>query len=134
MPTMAVRHDGGVSSVVEARGHRITADVPPQMGGEDRGPTPVELLTGALGSCIVFYVSRWCKEAKLPHDGMQVDLDYVLDMEAHCVPVINVQVRMPQGFPQEREAALLKVAEHCTVHNTLCSPPRIGVTVAGQGG
>jgi len=130
MPEMSVKHTEGVASVMAARGHQVRVDTPPAMGGQDSGPTPVELLTGALGSCIVFYVARWAREAGVPYAGMEVKLDYVLDMEAHCVPVINVDIRMPAGFPQDRRESLLRVAEHCTVHNTLCSPPRITVTVA----
>jgi len=130
MPMMTVKHERGVSSTITVRGHRITADVPEKMGGEDRGPTPVDLLTGSLGACIALYVARWCQQAKVPYEGFEVDLDYVLDMEAHCVPVMSAKVRMPAGFPQERLGALLKVAQGCTVHNTLCSLPKIEVTVA----
>jgi len=130
MPEMLVKHTHGVASTIETRGHRVDVDAPPSMGGEDTGPTPVELLAGALGSCIVFYVARWAREAGLPYEGMQVKLDYVLDMEAHCVPVINVEITMPEDFPAARKEALMRVAEHCTVHNTLCSPPRITMAQA----
>jgi uncharacterized OsmC-like protein len=129
MAKMVVKHEGGVASSINVRGHKVMVDVPETMGGQDRGPTPVDLLAGSLGSCIAFYVSRWCREAKLPYEGLEVDIDYVLDMEAHCVPVLSANVRMPADFPKDRQAALLKVAEHCTVHNTLCSLPKIEVTV-----
>jgi uncharacterized OsmC-like protein len=49
MPTLFVRHEGGMSSSLNVRGHKIIADVPPEMGGDDRGPTPVDLLAGSLG-------------------------------------------------------------------------------------
>jgi len=99
------------------------------MGGEDRGPTSVELLAGSLGTCIVFYVARWCKETKLDCEGFSVEVEFVHDMEAHCVPVLNVKLILPKGFPEARKAALLKVAHSCTVHNTLCRIPKIQVTV-----
>lgn len=130
MPEMSVKHTHGVASTMHARTHDVKVDAPPQMGGEDTGPTPVELLTGALGSCIVFYVARWAREAGVPYEGMEVKLDYVLDMEAHCVPVINVEIVMPHGFPEDRRDSVMRVAEHCTVHHTLCSPPRITLTLA----
>jgi uncharacterized OsmC-like protein len=100
------------------------------MGGNDRGPTPVDLLAGSLGTCIAFYVARWCAQSGIPHEGFEVDMDYVHDREAHCVPVMKVSVRMPAGFPEERRPALLKVAMSCTVHNTLCSIPQIEIAVA----
>jgi uncharacterized OsmC-like protein len=130
MSMMVVKHEGGMASSINVRGHKVMADVPPAMGGEDRGPTPVDLLAGSLGTCIAFYVARWCKQARVPHEGFEVDLDYVHDREAHCVPVMKVSLRMPADFPGERRDALLKVATSCTVHNTLCSLPQIEIVVA----
>ncbi len=130
MPTLVVKHEGGMASRINVRGHKLIADVPPEMGGNDRGPTPVDLLAGSLGTCIAFYVARWCAQAGIPHEGFEVDMDYVHDREAHCVPVMKVSVRMPAGFPEERRPALLKVAMSCTVHNTLCSIPQIEIAVA----
>lgn len=130
MPTMTVKHEGGVASSFNARGHRVLADVPEKMGGQDRGPTPVELFAGSLGSCIAFYVARWCTERDLPFEGFQIELDYLLDMEAHCIPVVNVRIEMPADFPEGRHDALLRVAEHCTVHNTICAVPKVNISVA----
>jgi uncharacterized OsmC-like protein len=133
MPTLTVKHEGGMSSSMNVRGHKVIADVPPEMGGEDRGPTPVDLLAGSLGTCIAFYIARWCKEAQIACDGFQVKVDYVHDRENHCVPVLGVEVLMSEGFPEGRKSALLRVAKACTVHNTLCRPPEITVTI-GSGG
>jgi putative redox protein len=129
MAMMVVKHENGVSSSINVRGHTVVADAPPAMGGQDRGPTPVDLLAGSLGACIAFYVARYCQQANVPYEGFEVDLDYVHDREAHCVPELSAVVRMPEGFPKEREAALLKVARGCTVHNTLCTLPKIDVAI-----
>lgn len=110
----------------------MIADVPPEMGGDDRGPTPVDLLAGSLGTCIAFYIARWCKEAQIACDGFQVKVDYIHDRENHCVPVLGVEVSMPATFPHARKPALLKFAKQCTVHNTLCRLPEITVAVAPE--
>ena len=34
---------------------------------------------------------------------------------------------LPEGVPQDKRAALLAVASHCTVHNTLEHPPQVSV-------
>jgi len=130
MPTLTVKHEGGVASTIHVRGHQVVVDVPPQMGGEDRGPTPVDLLAGSLGSCVAVYVARYCREVKLPHEGFEVEVEYVHDMETSCVPALKVRIRMPADFPEARRAALMKVAEHCTVHNTLCRLPEIEMAFA----
>lgn len=129
MPTLTVKHEGGMASSINVRGHKVIVDVPQEMGGEDRGPNPVELLAGSLGSCIAFYVARWCKQAGIAFEGFEVKVDYVHDREKHCVPSMSVEVSMPSGFPEDRREALLKVAKACTIHNTLCSAPEITVTL-----
>jgi putative redox protein len=37
---------------------------------------------------------------------------------------------VPGGIPAERRAALLAVASHCTVHNTLRQQPGIAIDLA----
>jgi uncharacterized OsmC-like protein len=132
MATLKVRHEGGMSSSLNVRGHEIIADVPPEMGGDDRGPTPVDMPASSLGTCIAFYIARWCKEVQIACDGFEVKVDCVHDREAHCIPVLGVEVSTPASFPEARKPALLKVAKQCTVHNTLCSIPQIAIAAKGQ--
>ena len=132
MAMMKVKHEGGMSSSINVRNHKVMVDVPVAMGGQDKGPTPVDLLAGSLGSCVALYVARWCRDAGVPYEGLEVDVDYVHDRETHCVPVLSVRVRMPEQFPKEREEALLRVAQSCTIHNTLCTIPEITIEVAGE--
>ena len=41
----------GFHSEVKLRAHTLTVDEPKGIGGSDRGPTPVELVLAALGTC-----------------------------------------------------------------------------------
>ena len=42
---------------------------------------------------------------------------------------IDVRLIVPEGVPVERLDALLAVATHCTVHNTLASEPEVSITL-----
>jgi uncharacterized OsmC-like protein len=43
------------------------------------------------------------------------------------VAQIHIHLVLPQGLPEERRAALLAVAAHCTVHNSLTMPPKVSI-------
>jgi putative redox protein len=51
-PVHVKAHDParGFRHLVQVGPHELTADEPPEAGGEDSGPTPVELLLAALGT------------------------------------------------------------------------------------
>ena len=47
---------------------------------------------------------------------------------------IDVRLFLPAGVPPERRDALLAVASHCTVHNTLTTTPEISIPLADAAG
>jgi hypothetical protein len=53
---------------------------------------------------------------------------FALDRPAR-VGEIELAVRLPEGFPPERRSAFLSVLEHCTVHNSMVSTPRIQIAL-----
>ena len=131
MANLTVKHEGGLASSINVRGFQVMVDTPAQFFGDNRGPMPSELLTGALGSCIIFFIGRWCQRAGLPYEGVRVEIEYVLSIEQNCVPVIKVEIFMPENFPAERNEEMLQAARRCTMHNTLCNPPQIEFRVGG---
>jgi putative redox protein len=56
---------GGVSFQAEAgTGHTVTLDGPPNLGGENLGARPMELLLMGLGGCTAFDVMTILKKAR----------------------------------------------------------------------
>jgi putative redox protein len=51
---IVITHEGGVRLAAQVRSHRIVVDQPLHTGGEDTGPSPIELLGVALGTCVAF--------------------------------------------------------------------------------
>ncbi|SDP46850.1 hypothetical protein SAMN04515671_4364 [Nakamurella panacisegetis] len=45
------------------------------------------------------------------------------------VTVINIDMTPPACLPPEGRDAFLAVASHCTVHNTLATPPTTAITL-----
>jgi uncharacterized OsmC-like protein len=123
-----VSYLGGESYVVATRGHAILTDQPATAGGQDTGMTPVELLVGSLSSCVAFYVGRYLARHGLNRDGLHVTAEFALSADRPArVREVRMRIRVPGPFPPGREAALLAVASHCTVHNTLRQAPDITI-------
>ena len=127
MSNMTVRHLGGDRFEIGVRDHELTVDQPVADGGEDSAATPTELFVASLASCVAFYARRYLSRHDLPTDGLTVTADYTLALRPARVSEMRLDVRLPEGVPQDRREALLAVASHCTVHNTLTTPPEVTI-------
>ncbi|MFZ3573025.1 OsmC family protein [Streptomyces sp. BH097] len=112
----------------QVRGHEVTVDQPVTSGGRDEGPTPVELFVASLASCVAYYAGRFLQRHQLPYEDLRVDADFVMAADRPArVASVDLRIRPPDGLSAARLEGLRAVASHCTVHNTLGSPPRITV-------
>lgn len=125
-----VVHRGGDRFDINVRGHVIRTDQPLGDGGEDTGPTPTELFIASLSGCVAFYARRYLERHSLPTDGLAVEADFSMGSRPARVARIDVRVTVPAAVPAERREALLAVASHCTVHNSLTAVPEISVAFA----
>lgn len=127
-----VVHLGGDRFDINVRGHVIRTDQPASDGGEDTGPTPTELFIASLAGCVAFYARRYLRRHDLPTEGLAVEADFRMGSRPARVDRIEVRLTAPAGMPEERRGALLAVASHCTVHNSLMTAPGISVVFAGE--
>lgn len=117
---------------VQIRQHGLVVDQPVEGGGADLGPTPTELFVGSLAACVAFYAGRYFARHAIPTAGFRVDCDFTMSPEAPSrVAEIRMTLVLPAAFPAERRAALLRVAEHCTVHNSIRSAPEVTISTTG---
>jgi putative redox protein len=130
MSLIEVGYLGGECYEIEVRGHRIQVDQPADAGGEDLGPTPVEMFVASLAGCVAYYAGRYLARHGFDRKGLVVRAGYTMagDRPAR-VAAIRVAVHPPDGFPAERVAALTAVAKRCTLHNSLEQPPDLVVRV-----
>lgn len=128
--TLRVEHRGDDRFDIRVRGHEVSVDQPVADGGDDTAPTPTELFVVSLASCIAFYARRYLARHGLPADGLVVESTFEMGARPARVAEIDVRLILPEGVPAGRRDALLAVAEHCTVHNTLTTPPEVRITIA----
>jgi putative redox protein len=130
VPPMRVEHRGGDKFDINVRGHVVRVDQPVKDRGEDTAPTPTELFIASLASCVAFYARRYLARHDLPTDGLAVEATFDMGSKPARVAGIDMRLIVPEGVPADRLDALLAVATHCTVHNTLTSEPDVSITLA----
>src|SRR5215211_6764959 len=131
MPNLSVAHQAGDRFELQVRGHRLFCDQPPADGGTDQGPTPTELFVASLAACVGFYARRFLARHDLDAAGMRVEADFTMSADRPArVAAISLRLLLPQPLEENRRRALLAVVDHCTVHNSLRTPPEVRITLA----
>ena len=112
-------------SAIEARfdGHTVRTD---QDGSV---PSPFDLFLVSIATCTGTYVARFCQQRDLSTEGLEVVQTSEKDPNTGLIPHIDVQVRLPEGFPERYRTAVVRAAEQCTVKKHLQTAPEIAVRV-----
>jgi uncharacterized OsmC-like protein len=71
---------GPTEVALRARGHEITVDEPPALGGSDRGANPVEHALIALASCQAIAYRFWAAKLDIELEGIDVVTEGDLDL------------------------------------------------------
>jgi putative redox protein len=98
-------------------------------GGADSAPSPLELVSAALGSCVAVYVHQFCESRGLPHDGMRVEVSPSSATGENRIAELAVRVCLPRELPPHTMEMLERVVRSCPVHNTLTHGARVSVAI-----
>ena len=103
---------------LQVRNHRLLADEPESMGGEDMGPSPQELLAASLASCTAITMEMYAERKGWNVEGLEVDCDYS-PAERGAPTRFKLVMRMPDHLTAEQMDKLKIIAAKCPVHRTL---------------
>ena len=103
---------------VEMRGHELTVDEPREIGGDDAGPTPQELLAASLASCTAITLEMYAKRKGWDIGPVEVEVEYSTPERGHPT-LFEMLVRVHSDCSEEQLAKLKVIAAKCPVHRTL---------------
>jgi uncharacterized OsmC-like protein len=129
VPEVVVRGGAtGLEQEIEAGPHRLHADEPVSVGGTGKGPTPYDLLLGALGACTSMTLRLYADRRKWPLEGVVVRLRHSRIHRDDCVNCdkkdasierVERTLELKGPLTDEQRTRLLDIAERCPVHQTL---------------
>jgi putative redox protein len=115
---------------IQAGRHSLVSDEPEDVGGDDAGPSPYDLLLSALGSCtgmtLRMYADRkeWPLDetiVRLTHDKIHAEDCEHCDTDEGRVDQIEREIEVRGALSEEQRDRLLEIANKCPVHRTLHS-------------
>lgn len=128
MSTITVRNQTGYQQEIIAGDHVIFADEPVNIGGDDTGPSPYELLLGALGSCTAITIRMYAQRKGWPLKDIEIELSHSKDYRKDCEDCADNNVKIDRivrkitfkgDLDDTQRARLMEIARRCPLHQTL---------------
>jgi putative redox protein len=118
MKAIARRSSATYTQRIEIRQHQLTVDEPTDHGGEDRGPSPQELLAASLASCTAITMEMYAKRKGWEIGDIEVEAEFS-PAERGCPTRFKLTLRLPDGLAEDQVERLRAIAAKCPVHRTL---------------
>lgn len=118
----------GFLTEIDAAGHPLIADEPVSVGGQDAGPSPYDLLSGALASCTSMTLQMYARRKGFALSAATVRVAHsrvhATDCE-HCetqtgrIDRFDRVISLDGALDDAARERLLEIADRCPVHRTL---------------
>ena len=129
---ISVTHEGGLRFAAQIRSHRVLTDQSVHAGGEDAAPSPIELISAALGGCVALYVHQFCQSRGFPDDGLRIEVVPHNATSPNRIDALDVTVRLPVALPPHAMEMLERVVRSCPAHNTLVHGASVSVSIEAR--
>lgn len=125
---MIVDFPGGARVDTHFGPFSVKTDQPISGGGSGSAPTPFATFLASIGACAGIYVLSFLQQRNLPTDGVRLVQRAYSDPMTGMVSKIDLEIQVPEGFPERYLPALIRTADLCAVKKHLQHPPEIEVT------
>ncbi len=113
--------------------HTLHTDQPRDNGGADSAPSPFELFLASIGTCAGIFVQGFCASRKIPFEQIRIIERPGFD-DAGTLITVDLEVVLPEDFPEKYRGAVLKVVEQCSVKRAIAAQPIFSVRASTPAG
>jgi putative redox protein len=113
---------GPFAQTISVRHHAVVSDEAPDVGGEDRGPNPTEMLLGALGACVAMTLKMYAGRKGWEVGDLSVDLT---GRDENGVFIVERRLTFGAPLSDEQRQRLTEIAGRCPVSRRITGPVEI---------
>lgn len=121
---MLIDFPGGSRVDAHFGNYTVATDQPPAASA----PTPFALFLSSIGTCAGIYVLGFCRQRGLPADDIHIVERVHSNPYNGMVEKIDLEIQLPEGFPEKYRDSLIRSAELCAVKKHLENPPKFEIT------
>ena len=112
--------------------HELLFDQPsPVPGGEDRGPSPLDVMAAAVGACAHYFAAAFLQARKLSVEGLRVEVEAEKVREpSPRFGKLSIRVLLPPDVPEHYLPQLERAVRNCPAYGTLKSPPDVELSLS----
>jgi putative redox protein len=116
---MEIYFAGNKKVYASVNGFTVKTDQAVRSGGEGEHPEPFTLFLASLGTCAGIYTKSFCDQRGIPSEHIHLTTEEKYDAERKIIGNIEIQIHVPQDFPEKYETALIHTASLCAVKRHL---------------
>lgn len=123
---------GGVASSVTLGAHSLVFDQPSSVpGGEDRGPSPLDVMAATVGACAHYFAAAFLSARKLSVRGLRVEIETEKVREPQPrFGRLSIRLIVPSVVPESYLPQIERVVRNCPAYGTLLHPPTVELAFA----
>lgn len=119
-----IRKDN-LTAEISVRSHKIVSGLLENLGGQDEGPNPHELVEAALAACTILTAQMYANRKGIKLDSTDVVVKIVSE---GADSVIEREVSFKGDLTEEERTRLGEIVEKCPIHKLLQSNIKINTT------
>lgn len=116
---MEIRLSGNDRVDAFFRGRTVTTEQ------DGASPAPIHLFLASIGTCAGYYVAKFCQQRAIPTDDIRIRQRSIVNKNTRLVERLEIDIQVPEGFPERYRDALVRAADLCTVKKHLEQPPEL---------
>jgi Predicted redox protein, regulator of disulfide bond formation len=109
---------------VRASGKVMLSDEPVDLGGQDKGFTPEELLGASLGACTCITLRMYADRKEWPLERVETIVT-IERLKEQKVTNITESITLHGPLSDEQKERLMVIAKKCPIYETLTQPINI---------